>query len=91
MILFLILSEKGFDFALKLNNYAGEDIYDETYFKIILQEVSRKWVWSEELNSKQTVKTRIIDLDFQKCGYSGLKTDNETIEYLGLDKFYCPI
>ena len=30
-------------------------------------------------------------MEFQKCGYDGINIDKETIEYLGLDKYYCPV
>ena len=36
--------EKGFEFAYKLGDEYGNDIYDETYFEIKVEEVSRKWI-----------------------------------------------
>ena len=35
--------DKGFEFAYKLRDEEGNDIYDETYFEIKVEEISRKW------------------------------------------------
>ena len=45
-----IFSDEGFDFAFKINSYQGFDIYDLTYFKIELLEISRKWEFNVTRN-----------------------------------------
>ncbi|CDW82856.1 UNKNOWN [Stylonychia lemnae] len=86
----LLTSLIAFAFYKGIILIANNDIYNERYFTININEVSRKWVQNENGTGRYNTKAGDIEIGFQKCGPNGLQTDDqESVEYIGIAKYYC--